>query len=191
MSLSALLALVLNCARLSAVSFGGIFTVWALAERRMLGPHATSGTADAANHIIAVSPDSFARIFSAAQVLPGPAASGFSMLGYDSGGFEAMLAIYMGLVLPGLLLTPMLLRVWRLLPGVTLVRAFRRGALLATLAVLLSFAASLLSRHAGGPWRHQLTFVAIMAATFLATYVWRVNPLALVVCGGVIGYFVL
>ncbi len=185
--------------RTSAISFGGIYSVWALTERALFvtamhpheGSHLSMRAEGSPAFLPALDRATFDQVFAVAQVLPGPMASGISMLGYASGGLAAMAAIYVGLAAPGAILAPLLLRFWHRLRGFAVFRSFAQGAALASIGVLLYFALTILGRGVLESAVNPRAFLFLFGLALLGGLSRRV-PAALIVClAGVGGYFLL
>ena len=184
MTLELALSLVLIFFKISIFSFGGIFSSWAMAEASLTTP-------DVAARGILITPDDIGRIFSLSQILPGPMASGMTMLGYKPGGIVAMFCIYLGLLLPGLILVPLLTLIFRRLAHFEYVQAFRKGAVVAVIAILAVFFLNLMRRGLSGDLQKSLTFLAIFAGVFLINRKYPISPVIFIGIGGLIGYLFL
>ncbi|MDH5656979.1 MAG: chromate transporter [Spirochaetia bacterium] len=197
--------------KISLAGFGGIFTIWALSEESLVKQEAQiknqsishkSNISENSNtklfnetfNSLKVSEDQFKRIFSISQLLPGPAASGISMLGFQQGGILYMTAIFIGLTLPGIFLMPLLMLWNRKMKDHPRMTAFKTGASLAVIAVLFLFEINLLAsdveRFISGNIK-SLIFPAIAGIVFYLSLKKKTNPLVLVLSSALIGGFLL
>lgn len=183
--------------RVSVISFGGIYSVWALAREALLGSASSgaaavpSGGAGVPALLPGLTDADFQKIFGISQMLPGPMASGFSILGYEAGGVAAMLAVYLGLLLPGLILIPLLSGAYRRLSAFSFLRPFQRGASLAIISILIIFLAGLIRSTTGGKPENLPLFLSLAAIVSILNLRLGVRPPILMILVGVVGYFIL
>ena len=209
------LTLLLLFFKISVTSFGGIYSVWALTEEIfVIGDKETSGNLsnpdEVSNPVVvsisgkipgsetALNPgkigpvlnsDEFKKIFSISQLIPGPKTSSLSLIGLKFGGFLPMIAIYLGLVLPGLILIPLLNHANSYLKKFTYFDGFRQGVKLAVIGILILFSIGLLRKGTGYEIDRSIIFILIASMTFFINRKYGLNPIILIDLSAVLGYF--
>ena len=212
MGIKQFFAIILCFLQISAVGFGGIYSIWALTERALVahavpgkgasgrnGAHEGAGDRNGARirgggcreSELALSREEFERIFGISQVIPGPQASGLTMLGHGAGGFTAMVAIYIGLLLPGIIIIPLLTRAQAYLSRYQWISHFRRGTSLAIISILVLFAWGLVRHGIAGQNGGRFIFALIAIGACLLSLRLRMNPVLLILLSGAVGYFFL
>lgn len=138
-----------------------------------------------------ISPERFQQIIGISQMIPGPHATSLTLIGYPLGGIFAMLAIYLGLLLPGLILAPLLVHTYRSVSSWSYFKYFKVGVHIAILAILLLFAIKLLrpmTDSFSGEW---FLYLGVALSVFLLNDRFKFRPLFLMPFAGLIGYFFL
>ena len=102
-----------------------------------------------------------------------------------------MAAVYLGLLIPGLFLVPILSLAFRRINGLEYFRSFREGAVLAVIAILCLFFLNLIRRGFGDGAIKGLIFAAITLGVFLLYRRFQLSPVFYIGGGAIIGYFFL
>jgi chromate transport protein ChrA len=204
--------------KITAVSFGGIYSVWALAEQELtydlennandylqntipgknnteqktsrIKKTSSSFSENESSNIFQISKSDFKKIISFSSLMPGPRASGFSLIGYKIGGILLMVAVYLGLVLPGFIVVPILSKGYAYIFRFEFAKYFRDGANYAIIAILLIFCLSLL-QSSQGDLIANIIFLTIVGITFSFSFYFKIHPLFLVICSAFGGYLFL
>jgi len=162
--------------KVTLVSFGGIYSVWALAQKEIV----------VNKKIENISQEDFTKVISFSHLMPGPRAAGFSLLGYKMGGAAMMLAVFLGLIMPGFIIVNILSRFYHRLGRFKSAKGFYRGANIAIVAILLLFLWGMMK--VGG---YTPLFLLLTLIVFLLNYHWQLHPLILVISSAILGYFLL
>lgn len=168
------------------LSFGGINSFWALLERETV--HECSAGAAPAAGGFTVCRDDFNTAFVLSKILPGPHVGPVSILGYRDHGLAGMLAVLLGLLTPGLLISPLLYLFYKRSGASPVLKAFFRGAGIASLAILVVFLLVIFAAQIHGDAAHVLASSLLFAVSFWLSYRYRLNPLIAVLCAGVLGF---
>jgi len=135
----------------------------------------------------------FDQIFTISRIIPGPRVSGVSLLGFQMGGVPFMLLLVVALVLPGMILIPVFSTLYFKLSHIRFIQYFKDGAVLAIIAILLSFLFSLLGRglKLNQEYYQVELFFVIAFGVFFINRKYRINPGALVLLGAILGFLFL
>ena len=141
-----------------------------------------------------ISETQFADIIAISQSTPGPIGINCATyVGYEVGGVLGSVSATMAVVLPSFLIFFLLVRVFNrfhshpVFVGTMKVLKPAVAGLIGAAALILmfhvdGFSVSVIKENFGD-WTSWLLF----AVAFLATYIWKVNPITLILLGGVIG----
>jgi len=176
--------------KITLVSFGGIYSVWALAEKELTTQLNIQEKNNPKENIFYISKTDFKKIISFSNLIPGPRASGFSLIGYKSGGGLLMLVVYLGLVLPGVIIIPIISKGYWYFFRYRFAKYFKEGANLAIIAILLIFCIGLLSSPQN-EFLSRIFFFIIVAGTFIIRHFFKIHPLFLVMISAFAGYLYL
>jgi len=181
--------------QIALASFGGIYSTWALMEKSFVTPceQKVSEKHKLSKPKQCIGRQVFDQIFSISRIMPGPRATGVSLLGFNIGGIPYMLLLILTLILPGLIIIPLLTTLYNKWEHIQMIQYMRDGAVMAIIAILLSFLMSLLRR--GFNIQHENyqieLFFIIALSSFYLNRKFRVNPAILVLLGGITGFFLL
>ncbi len=179
--------------KISVTSFGGIYSVWALTEDIfVINDQVEKSKIDNPDHLGPVlNNDEFKKIFGISQLIPGPKTSSLSLIGLKFEGFLPMLAIYLGLVLPGLIIIPFLNLANNYFKKFTYFDGFRQGVKLAVIGILVLFSIGLLRKGTGYELDRSIIFILIASMTFFLNKRYSPNPIILIVLSAIFGYYLL
>jgi chromate transport protein ChrA len=199
--------------KISFLSFGGAYSIWALLladaghdctakhqTERLSSPHphphphALSDSLPA--RPVSACRTDLQRLMGLSELLPGPQVNGIAMTAYAAHGIPGMLVLLLGLMTPGLVLIPLLLRLLRRHAVLPLVQAFFTGAGIATTAILGHFALTLLTPliaqdAANEGISRSLLLAGLTLVALVLSLRFRLNPGLIVIGGGIFGYFFL
>lgn len=175
--------------QITLLSFGGIYSFWAIFEREAVHDCAAARHGDAA--VFEVCRDDYNTVFVLSKLVPGPHVNTAAILGYDRYGVPGMLAFLFGLLTPSLLLTPLLYRFYRRYGRHPALASFFRGASLAALAILVTFLLVILAGQFTGPPARLVVTGALFTLSFGLSYRHRLNPMLTVIGGGLFGFLFL
>jgi chromate transport protein ChrA len=197
--------------KISFLSFGGAYSIWALlladAGHDCTAKHQTERSSSPHPHPHAFSDSlpprpvnacrtDLQRLMGLSELLPGPQINGIAMTAYAAHGIPGMLVLLLGLMTPGLVLIPLLLLLLRRHAVLPLVQAFFTGAGIATTAILGQFALTLLTPliaqdAANEGISRSLLLAGLTLVALVLSLRFRLNPGLIVIGGGIFGYFFL
>jgi len=175
------LKLYLLTLQIAAVSFGGAYSIWALAEKEF--------TANCSENTL-VCREQYQTVFAVSEILPGPQINAIAMLVHKNFGIGGMLIVIIALITPGFLLTPIFARIYRHAKDEKNLRHFHTGTVLVALSILLLFAFRLSRGLITANFVTSTGFFLCAAAAFWASYRYRLHPFAIVAASGITGYMV-
>jgi chromate transporter len=182
-----LLQIYVATVQVAFLSFGGIYSFWSLLQERVV--------VDCAGHAVAaaatVCRDEFRTVFGVSELLPGPRVNPAAILGFEMAGFPGMLVFLLGLLTPGIVLTPAVFAVYRKYRDYRPLAVFFQGTGIAILAILLTFFVKIAGGALAGGALHALASALPVALVFALSYKNHVHPMLAVAGGGVYGYFLL
>jgi chromate transporter len=167
------------------LSFGGIYSFWALLARDNVVA-CVNGAKPVAEGVTVCRAD-FNSVFGLSEVLPGPQVNVAAIIGHKMSGFPGMLVFLLGLLTPGLVITPVLFhyyRKYRRKPSVTL---FLQGTGIIVIAILLVFLLRILRGNLTGTAVHSIGGIVLFTTAFLLSNKARLNPMLAVFSGAVFG----
>jgi len=132
-----------------------------------------------------LTPEQFGQIYSLGQLAPGPNMLMVSVIGYRVAGWAGALAALVGFFLPAGLLTYGVARVWDRYADSPLKVACERGLAPVTIGLMLAGTLTL-----GRTVIDSADDVAIAAAVTAILLVVRINPVFLILGGGLAGYLI-
>lgn len=198
------LKLYLILLKVAALSFGGAYSIWALLEKEVVidcavnssgGPGWQTAPAlkPALNREQAVLPrlcrSEFNALFAVSEVMPGPQVNAIAVFIFRSAGSLAVLLALFALITPGLVIAPLLLRLYHRYGKSAPVPFFFSGAVIATLSILLLFFFNLAHGQIRSvDWR-STAIAAMILLSFASAYFYKLHPLLIIVAGGVFGFF--
>lgn len=132
-----------------------------------------------------LTPDEFGRIYSLGQLAPGPNMLMVSVIGHRVAGYAGAVAALVGFFLPAGLLAYAVTRVWDRYADSPLKVACERG--LAPVTIGLMLAGTLALGRTVIDSADDVTIAAAVTAILLAV---RINPVFLILGGGLAGYLI-
>lgn len=175
-------------AQLSFLSFGGIYSFWALLARESVVEctvaHPPGDTFTVCRH-------DFDAVFTVSQVVPGPRANAASILGFSFRGFPGMAVFLLGMVTPSLVFTALMFTFYRKFRHNESLRLFFKGTGVAVLAILASFFLDTVAKPFAAGGVHAIAAALLLSALFVLAHFYRMHPLLAVAAGGACGFFFL
>lgn len=168
---------------ISAASFGGIQSYWALVEKKSV----VDCTPEKPAAPLAVCRPVFAQIFAISELLPGPQINAVALAFAPAAGLGGMLGIIGGAILPGLVLSPLMFWLLHLARARSMLKEFLAGTGTAAIALLIVFLARLLP---AGNLRQLVFFIPIALAAFALRRYRRWSALFIIPLSGLAGYLV-
>ncbi len=132
-----------------------------------------------------LTPEQFGQIYSLGQLAPGPNMLMVSVIGYRVAGYPGAAAALVGFFLPAGLLTFGVARVWDRYSDSPLKLACERG--LAPVTIGLMLAGTLILAHTVIHSADDVAIAAVVTAILLAV---KINPVLLILGGGLAGYLI-
>lgn len=132
-----------------------------------------------------VSSDQFGEIYGLGQMAPGPNMLMVAVIGYRVAGYAGALAAVVGFFLPAGLIMLVSGRLWDRFAGSPWKEALQRGLAPLTIGLMLAGTWVLARTVVRGP-----ATAGIAVAVTLILLLRHVNPVLLILAGGVAGYFV-
>ena len=132
-----------------------------------------------------LTPEQFGQIYSLGQLAPGPNMLMVSVIGYRVAGYPGAAAALVGFFLPAGLLTFGVARVWDRYSDSPLKLACERG--LAPVTIGLMLAGTLILARTVIHSADDVVIAAVVTAILLAV---KVNPVLLILGGGLAGYLI-
>lgn len=197
------LKLYLVLLKVTALSFGGAYSIWALLEKEVAiecpmniaratvwhaAPPATNRQDPKDSLLPNLCRHEFSALFAVSEVMPGPQINAISVFIFRNAGLPAVLLALIALLTPGLILAPLVLRLYKRYGNSTYVAAFFSGAVLATLSILLLFFMRLAQGQVKSVDLRSFAIAALVFCSFGSAYFFKLNPLLVIVGGGVLGY---
>ena len=198
------LKLYLIMLKVAALSFGGAYSIWALLEKEVAiecavnsggatgwqaAPQLNSGVNPAQAVLPRLCRGEFNALFAVSEVMPGPQVNAIAVFLFRSAGSLAVLLALLALVTPGLVIAPLLMRLYHRYGKSAAVRFFFSGAVIATLSILLLFFVNLAQGQIRSVDLRSVAIAAMIILSFAAAYFYKLNPLLVIVAGGITGYF--
>ncbi|MBL8032260.1 MAG: chromate transporter [Leptospiraceae bacterium] len=177
--------------KLTLLSFGGAYSIWALLDSAVAVNCQTGQILSENTGALMVCRSEFSAIFALGEVLPGPQVNAISILAFRQFGVIGMLTVLAGMLSPGLILVPLARKFQGRFDGSAFMAGFYQGAAVATLAILCVF---LLQLTRSATFRHNTLHVPaifFLLVAFVLSYRFRWNPLLIVSSGAAAGYFFL
>ncbi|MES0488595.1 MAG: chromate transporter [Leptospirales bacterium] len=174
--------------QISLYSFGGIYSIWALTQKKLVTECKVEKQCE---REIVFKQEDFDRIFGISRMIPGPRVGGIAMLGYPLGGVFTMLAILLGLLAPSLLIVPLITKFYNRLSHKENVKNIRKGAQIAIISILAVFLYGLLKKGFRMEWVQSIFYIAIAGSVFWLNKRYRINPVILIVASIIAGYLLL
>jgi chromate transporter len=137
------------------------------------------------DHFHWLTEDQFGEIYSLGQLAPGPNMLMVSVIGYRVAGLPGAAAAIVGFFLPAGLLTYAVARVWDRYSDSPLKIACERGLAPITIGLMLAGTLILARTVIHGP--EDAAIAAVVTAILLAV---KINPVILIVAGGIAGYLI-
>ncbi len=137
------------------------------------------------NHFHWLTAEQFGQIYSLGQLAPGPNMLMVSVIGYRVAGYPGALAALVGFFLPAGLLTFGVARVWDRYSDSPLKIACERG--LAPVTIGLMLAGTLILARTVIDSADDVAIAAVVTAILLAV---KINPVILILGGGLAGYLI-
>lgn len=137
------------------------------------------------NHFHWLTAEQFGQIYSLGQLAPGPNMLMVSVIGHRVAGYPGALAALVGFFLPAGLLTFGVARVWDRYSDSPLKIACERG--LAPVTIGLMLAGTLILARTVIDSADDVAIAAVVTAVLLAV---KINPVILILCGGLAGYLI-
>ncbi len=167
--------LFLSVLKLSAFTFGGGFVIVTLMKAQYVERRGWLTEREMLDFI------------SLSQTCPGAiAVNAAALVGWQLLGFLGAMVAVLGAVLPPLVLLTTLSYCYDVFIEWTVMRYLLLGMQGAVLAILFSVVLDMLESLKS---RRFLVKILLVLATFVAVGIFRVHPAIVIVCGGVIGYF--
>lgn len=176
--------------QIALASFGGAYSIWALLISEAGMECETTGIkpAEGINTPIIACRDDLQKIMGFSELLPEPQVNAIAMTAYADYGIPGMLAMVLGLITPGLVLIPILLRLLQRSFALPWVKAFFAGAGIATTAILAHFAFFLLKPAWVSLGLHSLLSVTCCLVAMALSLRCKLNAGLIVILGGIFGY---
>jgi chromate transporter len=137
------------------------------------------------NQLHWLTPEQFGQIYSLGQLAPGPNMLMVSVIGYRVAGYPGVAAALVGFFLPAGLLTFGVARVWDRYSDSPLKLACERG--LAPVTIGLMLAGTLILAHTLIHSADDVVIAVVVTAILLAV---KINPVLLILGGGLAGYLI-
>lgn len=196
------LKLYLILLKVALLSFGGAYSIWALLAKEVtvecagnkssawiLPSSVSPAPAQAPPFMPVFCRREFNALFAVSEVMPGPQVNAISVFLFRGNGVLAVFVAVFALLTPGFVFAPLLLRFYRRHRESGHLKAFFSGAVLATVSVLLLFFMQLFQGQVKAvDWRSG-GIAAVTIAGFAAAYFYKVNPLFVIIAGGLAGFF--
>ena len=177
--------------KIALASFGGIYSTWALLEEAIVVDCDPEKQLEKCPQPGQITQTQFDNVFSISGILPGPKATGVSLLGYEMGGFVFMILLLLALISPGVLFIPVINYIYQKTEQFKSIQLFTKGAMVGIIAILFVFLLGLFKRGLSLDLFHMEMFFGISLLSVLLNYKWKINPAILVLFGAFAGYFIL
>jgi chromate transporter len=170
--------------KITFLSFGGAYSIWALMEKDIVIECPNTRSAEE----VRLCRSEFNSVLAVSEILPGPQINSVAMLAYKNWGIAGMLAFLAALITPGLLIFPVASNLYAKLASARFFQVFFAGAILATLAILIFFILKLYTGLMNQGGFQALLIAAHVAAAFWLSYRYRLSPVIIVLSAGILGY---
>ena len=186
------LKLIYIYAQISFLSFGGIYSAWAMStsyfqkectQKEKCLPQYLNQQLE------------FEKYFSLSELLPGPKVPGIGMVFYPSFGIAGMLSVIFGLILPGFFFIPLYIKYFHRYENSIKLQHFIKGATIGIISILGLFLWQLVIGSYvlfDIQWNNQFfarIILCVLSAIALIKY--KIHPAILVLLGGLAGYTIL
>ena len=168
-----LLQLFMSTLYISAFTFGGGFVIITFMKKKFVDEYHWLGE------------EEMLDLAALAQSSPGAIAVNAAILvGWRMGGFAGMLTAVLGTIIPPVTLLSVISFFYAAFAANLYVALFLKGMQAGVAAVLLDVVCSL---GAGVLKKRSWVHIAVMAAAFLATFVWNVNVIFIILAAAAVG----
>ena len=178
--------------QISLASFGGVFPIWALTYENIV---VKTGEAEQPEKILQVPQKEYEKIFSISQIIPGPAISGLTMIGYKDGGIPLMIAIFAGLLLPGTIFIPILTKFHNRLKDKKTFKYFLKGTSVSIIGLLVFFCIKLIESVYSKFEMENYTHIGILSLIIVGipfvSHRFKINPILIILFCAFIGFLFL
>ena len=165
--------LLLSTLYISAFTFGGGFVIVTFMKRKFV------------DELHWIDNDEMLDLAALAQSSPGAIAVNAAILvGWRMGGFAGMLTAVLGTIIPPVTLLSVISFFYAAFAANLYVALFLKGMQAGVAAVILDVVCSL---GAGVLKKRSWVHIAVMAAAFLATFVWNVNVIFIILAAAAVG----
>lgn len=169
--------------QISAMSFGGVYSIWALLQREIaVDCPAGQVPAQICSNDLKIS-------LALSELIPGPAMNGVSLAAFPGFGVGGMCIILAALLTPGIILVPLLFFFSAKLRRLEFFRNFLHGCSKVSVPLLLLFFVNL-AHPLILPLRIKSGLYAVqILVVFVLAWRYKIHPLLLIACGALVGYF--
>lgn len=192
------LQLYLIVLKITLMSFGGAYSIWALIDRELV--ITCSRSAEIPKPEVQgteIRPDfricrgEFNAVFGIGEVLPGPQINAIAILAFSRFGPAGMLVMIASLITPGLVIVSVFGKLQHRLKSSILLRSFFSGAVVSALAVLSVFLMQLVLGLVSKADLRSVIGVLLIGSAFWASFRLRINPFLIVAIAAALGYALL
>lgn len=193
------LKLYLLILKITLMSFGGAYSIWALAATELArdcqevgkNPEQLKSASGKGLQSAFVCRQDFNTILGLSEILPGPQVNALAMLAFPQLGILGMFAIILALVTPGLLSLPMLHYVKKHIKLFPQLSFLKLGISIATLSILGLFLVQMIIPILKNNESSLVLIPIQFFVVFWLSYRHQMNPLILILLGGVFGFLFL
>jgi len=178
--------------QIGLVSFGGIYSTWALVQKEFVEPCMQQKLSEEnCKNAGLITQERFDQIFTVSRIIPGPHITGVSLIGFELEGLTLMLIAMTALLLPGIVIMPLIALFYKRTYSNRYITHFRHGALISMIAILIIFLLGLFRKALDLNHFQMEMYILLAGIAYILNKQWKINPGILVLIGAAAGYIFL